>query len=68
MPEAPCRTVYAQTELYPNSTRFLDRLSIASDFALADDGGVLQMVMTMGDIMSAYRMSLDDGLAVKPTA
>ena len=64
IPEAPCRTVYAQTELYPNSTRYLDRLSIASDFVLADDGGVLQMATTTGDVTKGYRMSLDVGLAV----
>ena len=65
IPEAPCRNVYAQTELYPNSTKYLDRLSIASDFVLADDGGVLQMANTTGDNRSGYRLNLDVGLAVK---
>ena len=68
IPETACRTVYVQTDQYPNSIKYLDRLSIASDFVLADDGGVLQMATTAGDNSNGYRMSLDVGLAVSPTA
>lgn len=64
IPEAPCRNVYVQTDQYPNSTKYLDRLSIASDFVLADDGGVLQMATMTRDNTNGYRMSLDVGLAV----
>ncbi len=68
IPEDACRAVYAQADQYPESTEYLDRLSLDSDFVLRDDGGVLQMAATTGDIAKGYRMSLDVGLAGKPAA
>lgn len=68
LPEATCREVYAQSALYPNSTRNLDGVPLSSDNVFRDDGAALQMATVTGSVGAGYRASLEVGISVAATA
>lgn len=63
LPESACRTVYAQTALYPSSAGNLNQVSLLTDGIFADDGAALQLASTSGDNTSGYASGLQVGLA-----
>lgn len=58
LPEAACRTVYADTATYPSSTSNLERTSLTSDNVFGDDGGIHQLATVTGDATSGFVANL----------
>lgn len=67
LPEAPCRTVYAQAS-YGNSQSNLNGVTLASDGIFAEDRAVLQLATTSGDNTNGYVAALEVGIAATPAA
>lgn len=63
LPDAACRTVYAQTSLYPSSLTNHNRTPLASDGIFADDGAALQMASVTGSVAEGFVATLDVGIA-----
>jgi len=57
LPEDACAAVYALDE-YSGSTQNLARVSLADDNVFGDDGGVLQLGTTSGDVATGYSVAL----------
>lgn len=57
LPEDACAAVYALDE-YSGSTANLAQVSLADDNVFGDDGGVLQLGTTTGDVASGYSVAL----------
>ncbi|PTL72343.1 3,4-dioxygenase subunit beta [Rathayibacter caricis DSM 15933] len=57
LPEDACAAVYALDE-YSGSTENLARVSLADDNVFGDDGGVLQLGTTSGDVATGYSVAL----------
>jgi protocatechuate 3,4-dioxygenase beta subunit len=68
MPEAACRTVYAQTAIYPQSLANLNRTSLGQDMVFGDDGGVTQLATVGGDNADGWTAELEVGVAVEGTS
>lgn len=68
LPESVCRTVYAQTSLYPGSISNLNGVTLQSDNVFGNDGGVHQLATTTGDNVAGYLSTLEVGLAVDATS
>jgi protocatechuate 3,4-dioxygenase beta subunit len=68
MPEDACRTVYAQTAIYPQSLTNLDRTSLDEDMVFGDDGGVTQLATVSGDNTNGWTAALEVGVAVEGTS
>ncbi len=66
LPEATCRTVYAQTGLYPSSTSNLNAVSLNTDNVFSDDHAVLQSPTISGDNAVGYAADLEVGVALQP--
>ncbi|KQQ21806.1 3,4-dioxygenase subunit beta [Rathayibacter sp. Leaf299] len=57
LPEDACAAVYALDE-YSGSTQNLAQVSLADDNVFGDDGGVLQLGTTSGDVATGYSVAL----------
>ncbi|WP_230672784.1 intradiol ring-cleavage dioxygenase [Rathayibacter sp. Leaf248] len=57
LPEDACAAVYALDE-YSGSTQNLAQVSLADDNVFGDDGGVLQLGTTTGDVATGYSVAL----------
>jgi protocatechuate 3,4-dioxygenase beta subunit len=57
LPEDACAAVYALDE-YSGSTANLAQVSLEDDNVFGDDGGVLQLGTTTGDVASGYSVAL----------
>lgn len=65
LPEAACRTVYAQSSIYPQSLANLDRVSLQSDNVFGDDGAVNQLATVTGDNANGWTIELEVGIDVE---
>jgi protocatechuate 3,4-dioxygenase beta subunit len=68
LPEDACRTVYAQTSIYPQSLANLNNTSLARDMVFSDDGGVTQIPSVSGDNADGWTLELEVGVAAEGTA
>jgi protocatechuate 3,4-dioxygenase beta subunit len=68
MPEDACRTVYAQTAIYPQSLANLNRTSLEQDMVFGDDGGATQLATVSGDNANGWTATLEIGVAVEGTS
>lgn len=64
LPQAVCRTVYANATGYAASLANLAGISLASDNIFSDDGAALQMATVSGDTTSGYTATLTVAVAV----
>ena len=64
LPETVCRTVYAQTALYPGSTNNLNGVTLANDNVFRDDQAVHQMATLSGNTTDGYIGMLEVGVAL----
>lgn len=67
LPEASCRTVYAQSGSYSGSTQNLNGVSLNGDNVFGNDGGVLQLATTSGDNAAGWLSVLEVAVAAQPT-
>ncbi len=64
IPESVCRTVYAQTSLYPGSTNNLNGVTLANDNVFRDDQAVHQLATVTGDTTNGYVGYLEVGVGL----
>lgn len=69
LPEEACASVYA-LDAYSGSSRNLAQTSLDSDNVFGDDGGVLELATTSGNVDSGYLVALTAGVdtTTTPTA
>lgn len=68
LPEAASRQVYAQTNLYPNSTQNLNQTSLATDNVFSNDQAQYQLATVAGNNTDGYTVALEVGVAVDATS